>query len=150
MTLSAPGFTSTTIAVTVSPAAIEIVNLPANISAASANAINWYVQVGLPNGNGAGLNEVQNVRAGSPGFVVTLTNSNAAVAQLGSDEPVMAGQIVTKPILPGFYYTQAVPSGTPYGLIFDPLAPGTTTVAATGPFNVIATSQATRTVVISP
>ena len=150
VTLSAQGFTSTTIAVTVTASAIEIINLPTSISAESADAVSWYVQVGLPSGNGSGLIEVQNVRAGSPGFVVTLTNSTAGVAQLGSDEPVVLGQTVTKPIQPGFYYTQAIPFGTQYGLFFDPLAPGTTTVTATGPFNVITTSQAIRTVVITP
>ena len=116
----------------------------------AANVVSWYVQVGLPSGNGSGLIEVQNVRAGSPGFVVTLTNSTAGVAQLGSDEPVVLGQTVTKPIQPGFYYTQAIPFSTQYGLFFDPLAPGTTTVTATGPLNVITTSQAIRTVVITP
>ncbi len=150
VTLSAQGFTSTTIAVTVTASAIEIINLPTNISAESPNVVSWYVQVGLPSGNGSGLIEVQNVRAGSPGFVVTLTNSTAGVAQLGSDEPVVLGQTVTKPIQPGFYYTQAIPFSTQYGLFFDPLAPGTTTVTATGPLNVITTSQAIRTVVISP
>jgi hypothetical protein len=80
--------------------------------------------------------------------VVTLTNSNAAVAQLGSDELAAGGQTVTKSILPGFYYTQAVPLGTPYGLVFDPLTAGVTTVTATGPFNVISTSQAHKTVVV--
>jgi hypothetical protein len=150
VTLSAPGFTSTTITVTVTPSAIEIIGLPTSISAGSANAVNWYVQVGLPDGQGTGLTTVQNVRAGSPGFVVTLTNSTAAAAQLGSDQPVALGQTVTKPILPGFYYTQAVPFGTQYGLVFDPLAPGTTTVTATGTFNVITTSQASRMIVITP
>jgi hypothetical protein len=150
VTLSAPGFTSATMTVTVTPSAIEIIGLPTSISAGDANAVNWYVQVGLPCAGNAQLCTVQNVRGGSPGFVVTLSNSTAAAAQLGSDQPVAIGQTVTKPILPGFYYTQAVPFGTQYGLVFDPLAPGTTTVTATGLFNVISTSQASRMVVISP
>jgi hypothetical protein len=150
LTLSAPGFTSASITVTVSPSAIEILNLPSSVSAGSANVVNWYVQVGLPNGQGSGLQTVQNVRAGSPGFVITLTNSTAAVAQLGSDEPATVGQTITKPILPGYYYTQAVPFGVNYGMTFDPLGPGTTTVTATGPFNVITTGQGIRTVLITP
>ena len=148
VTLSAPGFTNATATVTVSPSAIEIYNLPATVSASSANILNWYVAVGLPFGDGSALATTQAVRAGSPGFVVTLTNSTAAVAQLGSDEPAVVGQTVGKAILPGFAYTQAVPSGTQYGLLFDPLAPGTTTVTATGPGNVISTSQASRTVIV--
>ena len=58
VTLSAQGFTSTTIAVTVTASAIEIINLPTNISAESPNVVSWYVQVGLPSGNGSGLIEV--------------------------------------------------------------------------------------------
>ena len=86
-----------------------------------------YVQVGIthPTYNNSQLWQVQNVRAGSPGFVVTLTVDNPARAQLRSDEPQATGQTVTKPIQPGIYYTQRlIQSGTTYGLAFDPLAQG--------------------------
>jgi hypothetical protein len=92
----------------------------------------------------------QNVRGGSPGFVVSLQNSTAAAAQLGSDEPPTVGQTVTKPIKPGFYYTEHVTGGTPYGLSFDPIAPGTTTVVVTGPFNSITAPSGARNVTITP
>jgi uncharacterized repeat protein (TIGR01451 family) len=150
LTLSAPGFTSATITVTVSPPAIEIHGLPTSVEAGSANVTGWYAQVGLPNELGSGLIQVQNVRGGSPGFVITLANGTPGVAQLLSDEPVATGQSVTKPIQPGFYYTQAVPFGIQYGLTFDPLAPGNTTVTAIGPFNTTTTGQGIRTVVITP
>ncbi len=150
LTLSAPGFTSANITVTVSPPAVEIHGLPVSVAAGSANVMGWYVQVGLPNDLGTFLTQVQNVRGGSPGFVITLTNGTAGVAQLASDEPAATGQSVTKPIQPGYYYPQPVPGGTFYGLAFDPLAPGSTTVRATGPFNTITTAQGVRTVVITP
>jgi hypothetical protein len=72
------------------------------------------------------------------------------IARLKSDQPVATAQSVTKPIQPGIYYTQAILAGTSYGLAFDPLAAGTTTVTATGPLGVISTAQASRTVIITP
>ena len=60
----------------------------------------------------------------------------------------------SKVLLPsaGFHYTytQAAVGGTSYGLTFDPLAAGTTTVSATGPAGVVQTGQAVRTVVVNP
>ena len=89
VTLSAPGFTSTTMSVTVTPSSVEILNLPASISAGAADDTDMYVQVGIthPSYNNSQLWQVQNVRAGSPGFVVTLTVDNPARARLRSDEP---------------------------------------------------------------
>ena len=43
----------------------------------------------------------------------------------------------TKPIQAGVYYTQAIVAGTSYGLAFEPLANGTTTVSVTGPPGVL-------------
>jgi hypothetical protein len=105
--------------------------------------------VGVPNAGNTSVS-VQNVRAGGPAFVVTLTNSNASAARLRSDEPAATGQTVTKPIKPELYFTLAVVAGTTYGLAFDPLASGTTQVSVTGPPGVGTTSQSTRTVVINP
>jgi hypothetical protein len=150
VTLSAPGFTSTTVTVTVDEAAIEIIGLPASIGANAASDTVWYVQIGLANASGSALQSVQYVRAGSPGMVITLTNSNPTAARLASDEPAAVGQTVTKPIHVGVYYTQAAVGGTSYGLTFDPLAAGTTTVSATGPAGVVQTGQAVRTVVVNP
>jgi hypothetical protein len=149
VTLSAPGFISDTVSVTVEAPAVEIHGLPSLTTAGSADHTSWYAQVGVPNGSGTGVS-VQNVRAGSPGFIVTLTNDNAAAARLRSDEPAAVGQSVTKPIRPGIYHTQAAVAGTSFGLAFDPLAAGTTHVSVTGPAGVLTTSQSTRTVVINP
>jgi hypothetical protein len=153
VTLSAPGFTSTTMSVTVTPASVEIHNLPTSISATAADDTDMYVQVGIthPSYNNSQLWQVQNVRVGSPGFVVTLTVDNPARAQLRSDEPQATGQTVTKPIQPGIYYTQRlIQSGTTYGLAFDPLAVGTVVVTVTGPPGTQPLDSSQRTVVINP
>ena len=132
LTVSAPGFIDAQMTVTVVPSGVEIVSLPASIGAAAADSTSRYLQVGVPNGTNTALANVQNVRAGGPGFILTLTNSNAAAAQLRSDQPVATGQVVTKPIQPNVYFTQAAAAGTTYGLAFDPIAAGSTTVTATG------------------
>ncbi|MGQ0735839.1 MAG: hypothetical protein ACT4QD_19570, partial [Acidobacteriota bacterium] len=141
VTVSAPGFTTATMTVTVTSAGVEIWNVPASTTSLSADAV-FYAQVGVPNVGQTGLNTVQNVRAGSPGFVVTVTNSNAAVAQLKSDEPAATGQSVSKPIEPNIYYTQWVSPGgiSPYGLAFDPIGNGMTTVTVAGPPGVLTMS----------
>jgi hypothetical protein len=149
VTLSAPGFISDTMSVTVAQSAVEIHGLPATTTVGAADDTTWYVQVGVRNVGGTGVS-VQNLRAGGPAFVVTLTNSNASVARLRSDEPAATGQTVTKPIQANVYFTLAVTSGTTYGLAFDPLGSGTTDVGVTGPPGVGTTSQSTRTVVINP
>jgi hypothetical protein len=153
VTLSAPGFTSTTMSVTVTPSSVEIQQLSPSISAGGADDNDMYVQVGIthPSYNNAQLWQVQNVRAGSPGLVVTLTVDNPARAQLKSDEPQATGQTVTKPIRPGTYITQRViQSGTTYGLAFDPLAPGTVVVTVTGPPGMQPLDTSQRSVVINP
>jgi hypothetical protein len=154
VTLSAPGFTSTTMSVTVTPSSVEILNLSPAISAGAADDTDIYVQVGIthPSYNNSQLWQVQNVRAGSPGFIVTLTVDNPARAQLRSDEPQATGPTVTKPIRPGTYYTQRLPqsSGTTYGLAFDPLAQGTVVVTAAGPPGTQPLDSSQRSVVINP
>ena len=110
------------------------------------------MQVGIPNELHTALASVQNLRAGGPAFIVALSLTPAAdpIALLRSDQPATTGLSVTKPIQPGIYHTQAIVAGTSYGLAFDPLAAGTTTVTATGPPGVISTDQASRVVVITP
>jgi hypothetical protein len=150
VTLSAPGFTSASMTVTVRQSAIEVHNLPTSAGAADPDLMDWYVIAGLPSLDNTFMLQAQAVRAGSPGYVVTLSNGTPGVAQLGSDEPPATGQIVTKPIAPGSYYTLPAPGELPYGLRFDPIAPGTTTVTATGIAGVVSLPLATRMVVINP
>jgi hypothetical protein len=149
VSLSTDGFTTATMTVTVTPSAIEIVGLPSQIAAGAPEETFWYVQAGIPHPFAPEFLVPQAVRGGSPGFVVTLSASNA-LARLRSDEPVAVGQTVTKPIAPGTFFTLSVPPGTTTGLGFEALAPGTVVISATGPAGVIATEQASRTVIIDP
>ena len=133
VTVSAPGFATGSHTVGVVPSAVEIANLNTNQTNLSAPDVGWYVQVGIPCTGNAQLCQVQPVRAGGPAFIVTLANTEANVARLSSDQPATTGQVVTKPIQPGIYYTQAVAAGTSYGLGFDPLSNGQTSVSVDGP-----------------
>jgi hypothetical protein len=150
VTVSAPGFNSASMTVTVTQSGIEIHGLPTSIGAGADSVMNWWVQAGIPDSTNTFMVQAQAVRAGSPGYVITLTNGTPGVAQLGSDEPPATGQSVTKPIAPGSYYTLPVPGQPSYGLTFDPIAPGATTVTATGIPGVISMPAATRSIVINP
>jgi hypothetical protein len=150
VTVAATGFVSATSTVNVVAPAVEIQSLALTTSAGSANDTNWYVRVGIPLGNNSGLSALQSPRAGGPPFVVTLSNSNAAVAQLSSDEPAVTGQVVTKPIQPGNSNTVAISPGTTFGLTLDPLAAGSTTVSVTGPTGVGTTTQGVRAITVNP
>ena len=150
VTISAPGFTGGSHAVDVVPSGIEIHNLEAAQTNLSADDTDWYAQVGLPCAGNMQLCTVQNVRPGGPPFIVTFTSTDGNVARLSSDQPAAIGQIVTKPIQPGIYYTQAVVAGTSYGLAFDPIGNGTTSVSATGPAGVLTmTTTGTSNVTVS-
>jgi hypothetical protein len=133
VTVSASGFTHGQFTITVVPSGVEIQSLGNSIGAGVAEDINWHAQVGIPSASNTANQTMQRVRGGSPGFVVTLSNSNGAVAQLRSDEPAATGQTVTKPIRPGTYCAQALLGGTSYGLAFDSLAAGSTNVKVPGP-----------------
>ena len=99
--LTAEGFTGDTHQVTVQLPGVEIAGLVATTTPFTPPDTAYYVQVGLPCAGNTALCTVQNVRPGGPAFVVTLTNSNATVARLRSDQPVAVGQTVSKPIQPG-------------------------------------------------
>ena len=118
ITLSAERFTSDSHTVEVVQPGVEILNLSGSYSNLSADDTDVYVQVGIthPTYNNAQLWQVQNVRAGSAGFEVTLTNSNVNVARLRSDEPAATGgqigQVVRKTIPAGTSDTHAITTGT--------------------------------------
>ena len=152
VTVSAPNFAGGSHAVDVVPSGIEIVSLNTETTTLSTDDTDWYVQVGLPCAGNTHLCTVQNVRSGGPAFVVSLALAPAQtpIAQLRSDQPVATGQTVTKPIQPGIYYTQAIVGVSSYGLTFDPLAGGQTSVTATGPAGVLTmTTTGVRPVTIS-
>ena len=140
ISVSAPGFGSTSHQVDVVAPGLEIHALDTPTSTLAAEDVDVFVQVGIPNADGSALSQIQFVRAGAP-LVVTLTNSNDAVGRLRSDEPPVSGQIVTKPIQPGAFFTTAAQSGTFWGLAFEALNDGATTVTITGPPGVRTMSQ---------
>ena len=77
VTVSAPGFTSAGHSVQVAVTGVEIHNLDASQTNLSPDDVDVYFQVGLPCAGNTQLCSVQNVRAGSPGFIVTLERSPA-------------------------------------------------------------------------
>jgi len=122
--------------------AIVIASLPNSIVYAAANAV-IYVETGIPTGDNYALAESQAVWEGGPGFDITVSNSNASVAQLFSPTSPAGAQVVTVTIPAGDYYN------SDGGLQFDPLAIGTTTVTARHPV-ALATTHATRAVEVIP
>ena len=143
VTISSTGFADKTHTATLVTPGVEIQGLTTSETTFSPDDTVWYVQVGTPNTGGTALSATQFVRAGRPTpFIVTLSNSLASVARLRSDEPVQTGQSVTKPIQPGEYFTHAVLAGSTYGLTFEVLAAGTTTVSVTGPAGFVTMSTA--------
>jgi hypothetical protein len=150
VSVSAPGFVSAATSVSVVAPGVEIQSLSTTIGAGTLSDTSWSARVGIPNAGGTGFNALQGVRAGGPPFIVTLSNSNAAVAQLSSDEPAATGQTVTKPIQPGNSNTTPIVVGTSFGLTFHPIAAGSTTVTATGPAGVVTMSSGVRTVTVTP
>lgn len=125
ITASGTNFTSGSATANVTTAGIEIGSLAATHSVAGANDP-FIARVGLPNVGNTALSEAQAVRAGSPGVVVTLTSTNAPVAQLVTTAGGAATQIVA---------IAAGQSGSPAtvaagGVAFDPLSVGTTFVQA--------------------
>ena len=149
--VSAPGFGTAAHAVDVVPIGVEIINLPGATTTLSDDDTSWYVAVGIPCTGNTHVCSYQGVRAGASPFVVTLalTPAQTPVAQLKSDQPVTTAQTVTKPIQPAVASTQAVAGGTIYGLAFDPLAQGTTTVTVSAPAALTMSTTGSRTVTIS-
>ncbi len=100
--IEAEGFQSGTHSLALVAPGIELHGVPATITLFSAPATSVYAQIGVPCSGAGSLCQVQNLRPGGPAFIVTLTNSNADVGRLRSDQPAATGQVVTKPIQPGY------------------------------------------------
>jgi hypothetical protein len=144
--MTAPGFLDGTATTTIVTPGIEIHGLPATTTELAANS-NFYVQVGVPCSNQAQLCNVQNVRTGSGGMPVTVTTSDASVAQLVT--PAGAGQERTVTIAENTYYS----TGTApfiYGIQLDPIAAGTTTITATANDVTTMTTTGNRNVTVTP
>ena len=155
ITLTSEGLVGDSHTVDVVQPAVELLNLTASMNTLSGADSDVYAQVGIthPSYNNAQLWQVQNVRPGGPGFEVTLSNSNSTVARLRSDEPPatggQTGQAVRKTIPAGTYYTHAITTGTTYGLAFEPLGTGTTTVTVSAPGALTMTSTGVRQVQVT-
>jgi hypothetical protein len=122
--VSAPGFTDGSAGATVVQPAIEVANVPTSPASGAASTTIW-AQVGVGNGVYTAMNEYQHIRAGgADSLVVTFTNSNGTAAQLST--PSLTGNTVTAAIILGRYYTPTTFAGG--GVLFDPLAPGSTAV----------------------
>ena len=73
---------------------------------------------------------VQSRRPGAPDLVVTVTNSNAAVAEIDQNGGLNGAQVQTARIVAG---QSSTPFNAAGGLEFDPLGIGSTVVTATIP-----------------
>ncbi|MFI5396430.1 MAG: hypothetical protein ACHQ9S_12935 [Candidatus Binatia bacterium] len=132
---------STPLSVGIVQPAIQIINLPASVC--SSTASNFNVQVGIA--SGTTFQAAQAVRAGGPGYTITLLLTDAAgttthPAELVSGIGASPGQQVTTAIPWGSSTNTAL-------LQFQPLATGTTTCSASGT-GVIATGTASVTVTV--
>lgn len=144
ITLSAPGFTNGAATVTVVQPAIDISGLFLTQTAGGGEDP-FTVRVGIPNGTGTALQELQAVRAGAGALTATVTTSDAGAAPLVTTPST--GASVTVQI--GVGATASPSSVATGGVALDPLAAGSTTVAATIP-GYLATGNATRSVTINP
>ncbi|MDH4045892.1 MAG: hypothetical protein OEW06_15695, partial [Gemmatimonadota bacterium] len=142
-TASAPGFTDATTTVTVRAAGQDLVGLPASTTSLSPNTA-FTVRIGVLNAAGTGLSGTQPIRAGGTPLTVTVTNSQATVAQLVTS--ALTGQSVTATI--GVGQSQTPGTVATGGMAFDPLSSGTTTVTSSIP-GVVALPGATRTVIVN-
>ncbi len=145
VTASAPGFGSGSATVSVAPIVFEVVGIPATTTTLSPNS-DFRVRIGV--GTAAGIQDFQEVRAGSPGVLFTVTNSNGAVAQLVTNVVGGTGQSRTVTVPAGALQSATTVAGG--GIAFDPLGAGSTTVTtSTTSVGAIALPSATTAVTVT-
>jgi hypothetical protein len=143
ITASATGYDAAANTVEVAPPAVIILFLEATQSATGANDP-FVAAVGALNVSGTHIYTEQVVRAGGTPITVDIANSDATVAQL-----VTAGgaaQAVSVTIAVGQRRSPATLGGG--GVEFDPLAPGQTSVVASGT-GLVQVPASTRTVTVN-
>jgi hypothetical protein len=145
VTASAPGFLDGTSTTDYQQAALRLSGLVTSTTASAAND-DFIVQVGLPNAGATTVTTVQNRRAGAPALVVTVTNCDAAVAELDPNGGGAGAQSQTANIAAG---QSSTPNNAAGGLEFDPLGAGSTTVSASLP-GFIVTTAGSQVVSVSP
>jgi hypothetical protein len=123
-TASAPGFQPGAGTVEVVQPAVQIGNLSTSMASTDSSQP-FVVMVGVPDSSASVIAHLQGVRAGST-LTATVTNSNAAVAQLVT---LQGGQQVRTVTIPAgeFSSAQTLAGG---GIQFDALTAGQTTVTA--------------------
>jgi hypothetical protein len=136
-----PGFTPDSILITVQQASYDISGLTTSMNSLAANDA-FTVRVGV--GTTGGLNQVQSIRPGGTPLVATITNGNAAIADLVTT--ALTSDVVTVDIPVGSSTSgSTVANG---GVEFDPIAAGTTAVSASIP-GLSSTTNATINVTIT-
>ena len=127
ITASATGFDNETGTANVVAPGLQIEGLLSSVLATAASDP-FIVRVGIPNQFGTSLGVVQQVRAGQT-LTATVTNTNGAAAQLLT----LAGGAQSRSVsIPGGA-NQSAATIAAGGIAFDPLAVGSTTVAAAIP-----------------
>ena len=124
VTAAAPGYTNGSAAQTVALPRLEITGLSSSVGAAAASDP-FYVRVGVSNAAGTGIAAYQDVQPGAGPLAVTVTNANAAAAQLVRTGG--AAQSVTVHVPEGA--SQSPTTLAAGGVALDPLAAGATTVS---------------------
>jgi len=144
ITASAPGFVDETGTIDVVQPALEISGLVQSTTVLGVDNP-FTVRVGVANAQGTAIARLQQARAGGGGLTASVSNSNAAAAQLVTT--AFTGQMVTVGIAEGqFSSASTVAAG---GVAFDPLAAGMTQVSATIP-GFGSTTAATVSVTVNP
>ena len=145
ITASIPAYTNDTATATVRGRALDIIFLGTSTTTLSADAP-FSVRIGVLNAAGTGYTAEQTIRAGGTGVTATLTSSAPTIGQLVTS--AQSGSLVTVDIAP----QQSRSPGTVAtgGVAFDPLAAGTTTVAATIPGFTALTGAQVNVTVTSP
>ena len=135
--ISAPGFVSDTITITVVQPAIELIDLPQNVPANNSDVL-FGAKVGVPCTDYRTVCMEQALRTGATARTLTFSLDNPAVARLKSGTTV--GSQVTVNLNPGQSQSNA-------GLYFDPIAVGNVNVTVNTPAFYQVTF-ATRSVII--
>lgn len=127
ITATAPGYDAASNTVEVAPVAVAILFLEGTQAEAGANDP-FVVAVGALNASGTYLYTEQVVRAGGASITIDITNSDAAVGQLVT----AAGAAQAASVTIGVGQRRSPTTLAGGGVEFDPLAPGQTSVVASG------------------
>ena len=147
ITARASGFTDGTATVDVIQPGLDLTGISTVYSASTANDDPFTVRIGLPYADGSDIYELQAIRAGGSAVTATVTSSVPGVGLLVTTPDTAATVVVVIGV------GQSVSAGSVLagGVAFDPLAPGTTQVAATitGFVSTTGVNGASRTITVN-